>query len=347
MSELRYEIWTAPADLASYRPQFTPRAGELEVCGFWPCQALVGASGKRYWFMLTVGDANRPIVQVSDASVIPDPGFRRTSSPVLIEGMELRRHHRYEYQDGEREVTYRFRTDGYLRMDPRSYDWRDFGGAIDLHVRQVGEAVYFRIPVQDRITHPIYHQSQTGLVTGEINGDAVFGLSLLDFVWTTPRTSWLNTEAFRKIERHWSMWLVEYEDGTFDGGYAWSAKEPFTFNAGHLIRNEVSSACQTAKSTVRFSAIGLPQNISIDYGGQYGVELEFTHLADWPLHPVGHVASTSAAKPIKRSIAITEWIPDNISDLLDGKVPGCRSYLDMNVFDSVIRNHCLVPAESR
>jgi len=89
---------------------------------------------------------------------------------------------------------------------------------------------------------------------------------------------------------------------------------------------------------------GLPERLHIDYGGQYEVELEFTHLADFPLHPIGHVVSTPNPKPVKRTIAVTEWVPDNIADLIHGRVPGCTSHDDMNTFDAKIENHCVVPA---
>ncbi|MAI24532.1 MAG: hypothetical protein CMN75_00740, partial [Spirochaeta sp.] len=95
-----------------------------------------------------------------------------------------------------------------------------------------------------------------------------------------------------------------------------------------------------------FGESGLPERLHIDYGGQYEVELEFTHLADFPLHPIGHVVATSNPKPMKRTIAVTEWVPDNIADLIHGRVPGCTSHDDMNTFDAKIVNHCVVPANS-
>lgn len=342
-SRIRYEIWTAPVPIDNYRPDFTPRP-ELGMCGLWPCQALVGESGNRYWFMLTIASEGTKTVSVSDASVIPDAGLTARSSPLLIDGEHLRTRHHYEFTEAGDRLEFRFPSGGHLVMDPKQYHWVDFGGKIDLTVTQKGDGVFFWIPRQDRIDCPIYHQSQTGLVEGYVDGDPVFGLSLLDYVWARPNQSWVLTEAFLEIEKHWTMWLVEYEDGTFDGGYAWSAKPPLIFDAGHLIQNEVSTGCQTAVTTPTFGDAGLPEHLHIDYGGQYAVELGFTHLADFPFHPVGHVESTSAGKPIKRSIAVTEWVPDNIEDLLYGRVPGCSGYADLNSFDAVIENHRVVPA---
>ena len=345
LNRLRYEIWTAPVPLENYKPHFTPRS-ELGICGFWPCQALVGESGNRYWFMLTIGSGGKPTISISDASVIREPGLTSRSSPLLIDGSALRTWHRYEYEEAGDRLEFRFPSGGHLIMDPRQYHWVDFDGRIDLTVTQHGDGVFFRIPVQDRIDCPIYHQSQTGLVEGHVDGDPVFGLSLLDYVWGKPATPWVLTEAFLEIEKHWTMWLVEYEDGTFDGGYAWSAKPPYIFDCGHLIRDEVSSGCQSAVTTPTFGESGLPERLHIDYGGQYEVELEFTHLADFPLHPIGHVVATSNPKPMKRTIAVTEWVPDNIADLIHGRVPGCTSHDDMNTFDAKIVNHCVVPANS-
>ena len=343
MSDLRYEIWTAPVSLDSYKPDWTPRPNELEMCGFWPCVALVGESGKSYCFMLSLGDSNRPVFQLSDASVITEPGFNSKSSPLLIDGKDLRKWSRYEYEENDKEVIYRLKNGGYVRIDPNGYDWVDCDGKINLNVQQKGEGVFFRIPKQDRIEYPIYHQSQTGLVTGTIDGDPVFGLSLLDYVWSKPNTTWVATEAFCDIEEHWTMWLAEFEDGTFDGGYAWKGKDGFHFNAGHLIQDGVSSACQQAKTQATWGSVGLPEKLHIDYGGQYDVDLEFTHQADWPFHPVGHVNKTSSGKAIKRSIAITEWVPRNVRDLLTGKYPECANYTEIHTFDSVIVDHCVVP----
>jgi hypothetical protein len=341
--DIRYEIWTGTPDLESFRLEYSPRDG-LETCGYWPCVALRGESGNYYWVMLTVNESTLPIAQVSDASVIHEPGFRQHSSPLIVPDMEIRRFRRFEFEDHGDNLEYRFKWGGHCKIWPDKYEWWDLNGAVDLKIQQLGDAVYFRIPLQERIKFPIYHQSQTGVVSGNINGDPVFGLSLLDVVWTRPNKSWYDSECLRYIEQNWTMWLVEYEDGTYDGGYAWNGKEGWKFDAGHLIQNNVSTACQTARSTVTSHEIGLPERIDIDYGGHYQVQCDFTHQADWPMHLVGKVSATSAGKKIKDSMVVTEWIPYNMDDILDGKIPGLNKYPDLHKFKSTIVNQRIVPA---
>jgi len=58
-----------------------------------------------------------------------------------------------------------------------------------------------RWPVDGAV--PILHPTRHGTVAG----DPVFGLSLLDHVWSKPGRHWVLTEAFLEIEPHWSMGL--------------------------------------------------------------------------------------------------------------------------------------------
>ena len=54
----------------------------------------------------------------------------------------------------------------------------------------------------------------------------------------------------------------------------------------------------------------------IELGGEV-VELEQDTCAIWPIHTFGRVVSTSRGKEIAKSWNYTEWMPDNMEELID------------------------------
>jgi len=323
---LRYEISTAPAKLEAFRPDFIPR-DNLDLCGNWPGCIVTGKSGKRYFFMLTIGTAAQPFTMFTNADVISDTGFDR-SAPDIVAEIPMREPLPFTWERVGEEVIINADKIGKVHFRANGYDWFGFGDRIHLHVEHLGDACSYFIPGQSGVTNPVWHQSNVGWVTGHIDGDEIEGFSLLDLAWSPPDTTWFDIEIFRDIQKHWTMWVVEYENGRRDGGYAWCGKPGWKFDAGHYVEDGHTTATQTAITTPTYHETGVPEAIRIDYG-DYWVECEYDCLADWPLHPIGRVKATSTGLPIAKSYTMTEWIPDNIKPIIDGTQAGFSEFRDI------------------
>ena len=61
---------------------------------------------------------------------------------------------------------------------------------------------------------------------------------------------------------------------------------------------------------------GVVWKTRIEIGGGW-FELEQDTCSDWPTHTFGWVVATSRGKEIAKSWNYTEWMPDNIEELLE------------------------------
>ena len=94
----------------------------------------------------------------------------------------------------------------------------------DLDVRRLGQVCTFWVPEQPGYDHPQMLRSHLGVATGTIDGDPVQGLFMLDYIYSMPGAMWTEMGMLTKLHNLWLNWLVEYEDGGYEGGYAWRGR---------------------------------------------------------------------------------------------------------------------------
>ncbi|MCZ7528740.1 MAG: hypothetical protein M5U14_21635 [Acidimicrobiia bacterium] len=212
---IRYDVWLEEPTLDEYRRGYSPRE-DYVLAGMWPGAVLTGASGRRYHGMrgfdeLKVGMAHTYMfMELATGNRYALPGNLYPELP--INQVEA-----YEYSESAGAVHF---VGEHVRMDVAEgwFDWSDAGGRFRLHVEQVGSACTFWVPEQEGIEHPIQHRSQIGRATGEVDGDPVEGFCFLDWSYSHPGRLYFQLPLIRRLEKQWSMWLVEYVDGELDGG---------------------------------------------------------------------------------------------------------------------------------
>ena len=308
-----YEIWLERPTLDHYRRDYCPRE-DYTLGGMWSGAVITGKSGRRYHGMrgfdeLAVGTAHTYMFMELNEDNLVD--FSTDLYPELpIDQMEP-----YEYSETAEAVHF---VGEHVRLDVRegSFDWSDAKGRFGLHIEQLGSACTFWVPEQTGIPIPIQHRSEIGKVTGVINDDPVEGFTFLDWSYSHPGVLYFNLPLIRKLEKQWSMWLVEYTDGEIDAGFVWKGRGDTGFGASHLILNGVSQAIPHGRTLTTYDDRGTVEKTRLELGDQV-VELEEDTCADWPTHTFGRVISTSRGKGIAKSWNYCELMPDNTEELLD------------------------------
>jgi len=197
------------------------------------------------------------------------------------------------------------------------YRWEDAGGKVALEARRLGQVCTFWIPVQEGFERPQMLRSHMGKVTGTIDGEPVEGLFMLDHIYSHPDATWSEMGMLTKLHNLWLNWLVEYEDGSLEGGYAWRGRPGTGFAAAHHFVDGRSTARSDAVLTTEDTPRGSIQHVHLALGDEVQVQLDQTGSTDWPLHTCGTVAATSRGKAIRRSWNYTEHFPLNWSAVAD------------------------------
>ena len=122
------------------------------------------------------------------------------------------------------------------------YGWEDAGGKVQLEARRLGQVCTFWVPSQPGYEHPQMLRSHLGKVEGTIDGEAVEGLFMLDYIYSRPDAMWSEMGMLTKLHNIWLNWLVEYEDGSLEGGYAWRGRPGTGFAAAHHFVDGASRA---------------------------------------------------------------------------------------------------------
>lgn len=310
---IRYEVWTEEPRLDFYKRSYCPRE-DYRLAGMWPGGIFTGASGKRYHGMrgfdeLALDNAHTYIfVELNE-------GNRFDNSPQLYPELPIDQMEMFSYIETEDAVQY---VGENVRLEVRvgSFDWYDANGRFEIHVKQLGQACTFWVPEQEGIQTPILHRSEIGKATGFINGDPVEGFTFLDSSYSRPGVLYFNLPLIRKLEKQWSMWVVEYADGEVEAGFAWKGRGETGFRAAHLITAGASRALADSKTITTYDERGTVWKSRIELG-DYFVELEQDTVSDWPAHTFGRVVATSKGKEIAKSWNFIEWMPDNIDSMLD------------------------------
>ncbi len=191
------------------------------------------------------------------------------------------------------------------------YGWWDAHGDIDLKARRLGQVCTFWIPEQTGYEYPQMLRSHLGVVEGTIAGDPVRGLFMLDYIYSRPDAMWTEMGMLTKLHNLWINWLVEYDDGSFEGGYAWRGRPGNGFAAAHHFVDGVSTARTDAKLETSHTERGTVERVELTLG-DLQVELSQAGSLDWPLHTCGTVSSiTPREKTVVNSWNYTEYFPLN------------------------------------
>jgi hypothetical protein len=207
----------------------------------------------------------------------------------------------------------------HFRLDfgPRRYRWEDGGGRLRLEAERLGQVCTFWVPQQPGYEYPQMLRSHLGKATGTLDGKPVEGLFMLDYIYSFPHAMWPEMGMLTKLHNLWMNWLVEYEDGSLEGGYAWRGRPGNGFAAAHHYADGVSTARSDARITTRRTERGSITHVTLRLGDTVTVELEQKGSLDWPLHTCGVVTSAAPGKRIVKSWNYTEYFPRNWDAVAD------------------------------
>jgi hypothetical protein len=299
-----------------------------------PWVVVTGESGATYNVMRAIGmedknqslnfgsyrgadtfDTNAPLaVSFADQPVIEDFWHERGPASVAYAGSTFR------YECFEDKVS-----------------WSEAGGRIKLGVTPLGDVCSLRIPEQSGLPHPFLYRSFFGTVTGEIDSDPVVGLYQLDHIYSRPEINFRESGWADLVHNYWMNWLIEYEDGTREGGHAWQGMPGTDFTAAHHVSNGVSTARPDARMEYHRTERGSIDSLVLELGQDLRVEFQQQGSFDWPIHTYGVAASTSRDKPIKRSWCYMENMPVNwglveeyqlVAAKLRGRYPSLQKVLE-------------------
>jgi hypothetical protein len=197
------------------------------------------------------------------------------------------------------------------------YGWEDASRKVMLSAKRLGQVCTFWVPRQEGIEYPQMLRSHLGKATGTIEGTPVEGLFMLDYIYSRPDAMWSEMGMLTKLHNIWLNWLVEYEDGSYEGGYAWRGRPGSGFAAAHHCVDGVSAARSDARIVEQRTERGTISSLALELGGDVTVELSQRGSTDWPLHTCGVVESTTRGKDVAKSWNYTEFFPTNYQRVLD------------------------------
>jgi hypothetical protein len=336
---MRYLVYPeGEPTLDAYRLHHAPRP-DLAPVFICPFVAVSGESGAMYQSMRGI--------QADDKGMAMNMGTYRLNGvldeqcPMLFGWDAAPVNERYRVVEDRGAVSYH---SDHFRLDfgVDAYHWYDASGEVDLHARRLGQVCTFWVPVQSGYDHPQMLRSHLALATGTIAGDPVTGLFMLDYIYSHPGAMWTEMGMLTKLHNVWLNWLVEYEDGGFEGGYAWRGRPGTGFAAAHHFVDGISTARSDAVIETSHTDRGTVAHVTLRLGDLV-VELDQRGSLDWPLHTCGEVAAISSGRPIRRSWNYTEFFPLNWSAVADyqaahralyGKPPSFRRLMQGARVDS-------------
>lgn len=310
---LRYQSYLEQPSLAGFRFDHSPLAGTtlVFICPFVVCtsesgrmfQLMRGVNGRHKGVTLNFG-----IYEVTDELDRQGPFLYNAREAPLLEPLLVR-------DDG---TTVSYDGDSFsLKFGLNGYRWMDAGGKVNLAIEPVGSVSTFSIPAQDRLAHPQVLRSHMGRVTGTIDGETVSGLFMADFIYSRPDLLWNEMGMMTELHNVWLNWLVEYEDGGYEGGLAWRGRPGTDFAAAHHVVDGISTGRCDAVIEFDTTERGTPTVVRLSLGTDTHVVLEQRGSQDWPMHTCGTVSSINRDRKIKRSWNYTEFYPLNWPNVLE------------------------------
>lgn len=310
---MRYVTYLEPEPtLGAYRLDHAPRA-DLAPVFICPFIVVSGRSGAIYNSMR--GYQANTKGTVMNMGTYRLNGVLDAQCPMLFDWRDAPISEPYLVREDRDAVSYRTEHSG-LDCGVDEYRWQDASGRLDVTVRRLGQVCTFWVPVQPGYDQPQMLRSHLGVASGQIDGDPVDGLFMLDLIYSHPGLMWTEIGMLTKLHNLWLNWLVEYEDGGYEGGLAWRGRPGTGFAAAHHFADGVSSARSDARIHTRHTDRGTVDRVTLALG-DLTVELEQAGSLDWPLHTCGTVCAISTDRPIRRSWNYTEYFPVNWSAVAD------------------------------
>ncbi|GLZ48343.1 hypothetical protein Acsp06_45280 [Actinomycetospora sp. NBRC 106375] len=314
---MRYHVYLeGEPTLESYRLSHCPREDYAPVF-ICPFVVLTDAAGGIYNAMRGIQGQNKN--ETLNMGVYRLDGRLDAQCPVLFPYADNPIAERYRVTESADAVSYVGDTWRY-DFGVSDYRWVDGSGRLDLTARRLGQVCTFWVPSQEGYEHPQMLRSHLGKATGTLDGEPVEGLFMLDFIYSRPDAMWSEMGMLTKLHNLWLNWLVEYEDGTYEGGYAWRGRPGTGFAAAHHVADGVSTARSDASVATHFTERGTVHKVDLALGADTSLVLEQYGSTDWPLHTCGTVSSTNRGKKIARSWNYTEFFPLNWSAVADYQV---------------------------
>ena len=109
------------------------------------------------------------------------------------------------------------------------YRWGDAGGRLDADTRRLGQVCTFWVPSSRGTTTRRCCARTSGMAKGRSTAIRSDGLFMLDYIYSFPGAMWTEMGMLTKLHNVWLNWLVEYEDGGYEGGYAWRGPPRYRF----------------------------------------------------------------------------------------------------------------------
>ena len=294
--------------------RFSHMTKNLGVSLICPWVILTGDSGKTYQFMRGYG-VNHPTEVLTFGGYVGNGELDRQGD-LLYTFKELPAVERFQVSETDTAITYASQHHR-LTLGQSGYAWVDADGRIDLKVDPLGQPMTYWIPQQEGMPHPTLSRSHLGWVTGTIDNDPVTGLWTHDHMYSTPGLTFMESEFIRRVHNFWMNWLVEYEDGTIEGGTAWTGRPGTGFTAAHHYVDGQSHARSDAHITVEWTERGSVDTLNLTLGEDLAVEFDQHGSFDWPIHSYGTAKTISRDKPIKRSWNYSEHFPLNFGLIED------------------------------
>lgn len=330
---MRYLVYLEPEPtLDCYRLSHAPRA-DLAPVFICPFVVVTGESGAMYNSMRGLQANTKG--SVMNMGTYRLDGVLDGQCPMLFAWSDAPVSEPYRVVEDRDAVSY---LSEHFRLDfgGRCYHWEDAGGRLTLDVERLGQVCTFWVPEQSGYEHPQMLRSHLGFATGQIDGDPVRGLFMLDYIYSRPGAMWTEMGMLTKLHNLWINWLVEYEDGGLEGGYAWRGRPGTGFAAAHHFADGVSTARSDARIETFHTARGTVERVRLELG-DLNLELEQSGSLDWPLHTCGTVSSISTGRAVAASWNYTEYFPVNWSAVADyqaahqalfGKPPSFRKLME-------------------
>ncbi|UIX31981.1 hypothetical protein [Streptomyces sp. GQFP] len=253
---------------------------------------------------------------------------------------------RFLTRSGPESITYEgkgFR----LELGDRTADWTEAGGRIRITTELLGDVSSLYVPEQDLSPHPFVFRSYFAKATGTIDGEPVEGLWQMDTIFSRPGLNLREAGWVDHVYQYWLNWLVEYEDGTLEGGHVFRGMPGTDFTPAHHFVDGRSTVRHDATMTFHRTDRGSIDAITLSLGDDLTVEFAQRGSFDWPAHTYGEVASTTRGKTVARSWNYMETFAVNWGDIealglahqkVHGRFPSLQKLLE----GAVVRDEHIV-----
>jgi hypothetical protein len=191
------------------------------------------------------------------------------------------------------------------------YQWQDANGKIEVQAARLGQGYSFYVPRQDGFPSPIVLQDFMAKMTGTLDGDPVEGIFHDSHIYGFSDLTFEQLNFTSRLENYWMDWLVEYDDGTLEGGFAMRGQPGADYTIAHHVVNDASIARSDARFEVSRSAQGTMSQVRLTLGDDLTVICDQHGSFDWPLHTYGTVSSITRPKKVVKSWNYTENWPRN------------------------------------